>query len=109
MLLFVALQGMKKNEPVVDPSKRLHLLAAKVNTIVKKRQLIPSQDNFDASEDHVLPMVENLLQQGADPDCVFRLGMQGPESFSIKLSTARELIQQINYKDVESLFKKKIE
>ncbi|GMU19232.1 MAG: hypothetical protein AMXMBFR12_04240 [Candidatus Babeliales bacterium] len=106
MLLYVGIKvGM---ESVADSSKRLHLLAMKVHTIVNKRQLIPAQDNFDASQDHVLPMVENLLKQGADPDWIFRLGRQYPEPFSIKLPTARELIQQINYKDIESLFQEKM-
>lgn len=106
MLLYVGIEvGM---ESAADSSKKLHLLAMKVHTIVNKRQLIPTQANFDASQDHVLPMVENLLKQGADPDCIFRLGRQYPEPFSIKLPTARKLIQQINYKDIESLFQEKI-
>lgn len=106
-ILFVAHVYAMQNESASDKaSKQLYGIMAKAHTKVNKRCLLPEKTPFDPSEESILPTVQQLLNQEANPNCKFYFGVPTGigEGFSIPLPTSMELAQQLGYKKIEQLF-----
>ena len=87
-------------------SRKLYHVMIRAHCIINKTSLLGNEDGFDPSEKSLLPRVQSLLSEGADPN--YRLAFMVPmgvgEKVGWPLPTSMELAQGLKYQEIVSLF-----